>query len=455
MCQSVLVAGAGISGIQAARLLGKSGTHVVLYDGNEDKDREALMRELPEGSEIVLGDLPEEVIRRISYCIISPGISLEVPFVQKLRDAGVEIIGEIELAWRYEKGQVIGITGTNGKTTTTTLVGDIMSAALGDDKAFSVGNIGHPYTEEVLNSAPDSVSVIELSSFQLETVKTFHAHVSAILNITPDHLNRHHTMECYARAKERVAMNSGPEDTVVLNAEDARLMEFAKETKASVVLFSGLRTLENGYFLRGDTLYYAEDGCETELLRTSEVQLVGQCNYENILAAIACTRAMEVPMPLILKTVREFRAVPHRIEFVEEVGGIRYYNDSKGTNTDAAIQAVRAMTRPTILIGGGYDKGSEFDDWVSEFGTKIRKLVLIGATREKIAACCDAHGFRNYVFADTFEEAFQTAVSLAAPGYAVLLSPACASWGMFNNYEERGDLFKKLVRDMLPDAEKG
>ena len=454
MCQSVLVAGAGISGIQAARLLGKSGTHVILYDGNADKDREALLRELPEGSELVLGELPEEILLRISYCVISPGISLEAAFTDQLRAAGIEIIGEIELAFRFEQGSVIGITGTNGKTTTTTLAGDIMRAYLGEGKAFTVGNIGRPYTEEVLNSTADSVSVIELSSFQLETVKTFHAHVSAILNITPDHLNRHHTMENYAAAKERVAMNSGPEDTVVLNAEDARLMEFAKETKASVVLFSGLRTLENGYFLRDDVIYYAENGRETALLRTDEVHLVGQCNFENIMAAIACARAMNVPMPLILQTVRDFRAVPHRIEFVEEVDGIRYYNDSKGTNTDAAIQAVRAMTRPTVLLGGGYDKGSEFDDWVLEFGTKIKKLILLGATREKIAACCDAHGFRNYVFADTFEEAFRIAVSSAVPGDAVLLSPACASWGMFNNYEERGDLFKKLVRDMLPDVEK-
>ena len=455
MCQSVLVAGAGISGIQAANLLGRFGVHVILYDGNTEKDRDALLHTLPEGSEIVLGDLPEEVIRRIAYCVISPGISLEVPFAMKLQEAGVEIIGEIELAWRYEKGRVIGITGTNGKTTTTTLLGDIMRAYLGEGNAFTVGNIGHPYTEEVLNSTPDSVSVIELSSFQLETVKTFHPRVSAILNITPDHLNRHHTMDNYAAAKERVAMNCGPEDTVVLNAEDERLVAFSRETKASVVFFSGLHTLANGYFLRDDVLYYAEDGRETALLRTDEVHLVGQCNYENILAAIAAARAMNVPMPLILETVREFRAVPHRIEFVEEVGGVRYYNDSKGTNTDAAIQAVRAMTRPTVLLGGGYDKGSEFDDWVLEFGTKIKKLILIGATREKIAACCDAHGFTHYEFADTFEEAFRKAVDAADAGDAVLLSPACASWGMFNNYEERGDLFKKLVRDMLPDVEKG
>ena len=453
MCQTVLVAGAGISGIQAAGLLGKSGAHVILYDGNTEKDREALKKALPEGSEIVLGELPDDVIRRVAYCVISPGISLEVPFVRQLKDAGIGIIGEIELAWQHEKGRVIGITGTNGKTTTTSLLGEIMRAYLGGDRAFTVGNIGHPYTEEVLNSTPETVSVIELSSFQLETVKTFHPHVSAILNITPDHLNRHHTMECYAETKERVAMNCGPEDTVVLNAEDARLMAFSKETKARVVLFSGARTLKDGYFLRDGVLYFAADGKEEALLKTDEVNLVGQCNYENILAAIASARAMDVPMPVILDAVRVFKAVPHRIEFVEEIGGIRYYNDSKGTNTDAAIQAVRAMTRPTVLLGGGYDKGSEFDDWVLEFGTKIKKLVLIGATREKIAACCEAHGFHDYVFEDTFEDAFRTAVSQAEPGDAVLLSPACASWGMFNNYEERGDLFKKLVRDMLPDTE--
>ncbi|MBQ6551520.1 MAG: UDP-N-acetylmuramoyl-L-alanine--D-glutamate ligase, partial [Lachnospiraceae bacterium] len=431
MCKPVLVAGAGISGIQAAGLLGKMGREAILYDGNTEKDREELKKALPEGTEIVLGELPDDVVKRVSLCVISPGISLEVPFVQKLREAGIEIIGEIELAYRYEKGTVIGITGTNGKTTTTTLVGDIMRAYLGEDRAFTVGNIGHPYTEEVLRSTPESVSTIELSSFQLETVKTFHAKVSAILNITPDHLNRHHTMECYTEVKERVAMNSTKEDTVVLNAEDPRLLAFSETTTATPVLFSGLRTLSNGYFLRDNTLYYAEDGRENKLLTTDEVNLVGRCNYENILAAVAITRAMGVPMSLILDVVRNFKAVPHRIEFVEEVNGVRYYNDSKGTNPDAAIQAVRAMTRPTVLLGGGYDKGSEFDEWIEEFGTTVKELILIGATREKIAECCRAHGFTAYSFADTFEEAFSRAVSLAVPGDAVLLSPACASWGMF------------------------
>jgi len=449
MDKKVLVAGMGISGIQAANLLTSQGAQVMLYDGKAEKDTAPVLEALTGSCEMLLGELSDDTVARTDYCVISPGISTEVPFAEKLKAAGVKLISEIELAWKYEKGSVIGITGTNGKTTTTTLVGDIMRAHLGEGRAFTAGNIGIPYAEETLKSSPDSVTTIELSSFQLETIETFRPRVSAILNITPDHLNRHHTMEIYAAVKEQITMNQTEADTVVLNYEDARLRAFGESgLRPAVKWFSGGSTLKNGYFLRGDELLYAEDGAETLLLRTDEVNLVGRCNYENILAAIAITESMGVPRDEILAVVREFKAVSHRIEFVKTVHNVRYYDDSKGTNPDAAIQGIRAMTSPTILIGGGYDKGSEFDEWIGEFGTKIKKLLLMGQTREKIAECCERHGFTDYVFVESMEEAVKLAAETALPGEEVLLSPACASWGMFRDYEQRGDIFKELVRSL-------
>jgi len=449
MKKKILVAGMGISGIQAANLLLNKGESVMLYDGNASKDLGPVREAVPGEWEAVLGELPDDVIDRTEECIISPGISTEAPFAMKLKEKGVELISEIELAWRYEKGTVIGITGTNGKTTTTTLVGDIMRAHLGAGNAFTAGNIGIPYAEETLRSSEGSVTTIELSSFQLETIKTFRPHVSAILNITPDHLDRHHTMENYAAVKEQVTMNQTEEDFCVLNHDDARLRAFGESgIRPAVVWFSGTEALKDGYFLRGDELVHATDGQESVLLRTDEVHLVGQCNYENILAAIAITESMGVPLGTVLSVTKEFRAVSHRIEFVKTVRGVRYYDDSKGTNPDAAIQGIKAMTSRTVLIGGGYDKGSEYDEWLDWFGTKIKKLILMGQTREKIAACCEKHGFKDYVFVESMEEAVKLASETAESGEEVLLSPACASWGMFKNYEERGDIFKALVREL-------
>ena len=435
--------------MEAAKLLLQCGENVVLYDGNENLDTKSVSDKIGGTVRFLLGELKAGDLTDIAYAVTSPGISPEKPFVQLIKAQGIEVRSEIELAYLYEKGTVIGITGTNGKTTTTTLVGDIMRASLGEGNAFTVGNIGIPYASKVLSTTEKTVTTIELSSFQLETIYTFKPHVSAILNITPDHLDRHHTMDGYAAVKEGIIKNQTAEDYIVLNYEDERLRAFGESLKAPrVIWFSGVRPLENGYFLEGDGLYKAENGEKQLLLRTGEVNLVGRCNYENILAAVAITLAMGVELETVLKVCREFRAVPHRIEFTAEVNGVRYYNDSKGTNPDAAIQGIRAMTAKTVLIGGGYDKGSEFDEWIEEFGDKIKKLILMGVTAEKIAACARKHGFENIAFVNSMEEAVEMAYKEALPGEAVLLSPACASWGMFKNYEQRGDIFKELVRNL-------
>ena len=446
-----LVVGSGISGIGAMTLLNKLGAEIVLFD--EKLSVEELEQKVPAGVKAACysGELPESTMdaEKIEIAVLSPGVPTDIPMVNLMREKGIRIIGEIELGYLAEKGRVVAITGTNGKTTTTTLVGEIMKAHLGEEKTFVVGNIGNPYTLEALKTADDTVTVGEISSFQLETVDTFLPQVSAILNVTPDHLNRHYTMEAYAGAKEKIAQNQTEEQICVLNYENEYTRAFGEKCTAKVVYFSSARALENGYFLQGEEICKATCGHVEVLLNIhTGMNLVGLCNVENVMAAIAMAEGMQVPMKTILKVVKSFKAVEHRIEFVATKGGVDYYNDSKGTNPDAAIQGIRAMSKPTILIGGGYDKQNEYDEWIEAFGDKVKWLVLIGQTREKIAECARKHGFTDIKMADTFEECLELCMKLAEPGDAVLLSPACASWGMFPNYEVRGKIFKDYVNQL-------
>ena len=294
------------------------------------------------------------------------------------------------------------------------------------------------------------MEMAEVSSFQLETIMDFHPNVSAILNITPDHLNRHGTMENYSEIMERVAANQTEDDCIVLNYDDAVLREFGEnpELKPKVCFFSSTRVLKDGIYLDDDDIIYAHSGVKDVVVNVHDLQLLGKHNYENVMAAIAIGLRLGVPLASIRRTVQEFKAVEHRIEFVLERAGVRYYNDSKGTNPDAAIQAIRAMPGPTVLIAGGYDKNSEYDEWVEEFGSKVRHLVLIGQTRDKIAECARRHGFSEIMYAEDMAEAVRVCAAYANPGDNVLLSPACASWGMFDNYEQRGDIFKECVRNL-------
>lgn len=443
--KKVLVVGTGISGIGAAGLLAKLGACPILFDSNEKLKAEDILKKAQNEPNltVLLGSVPEGLRDELALVVVSPGVPVDSPFLEQFRRRNIPIWGEIELAYACGRGDVVAITGTNGKTTTTTLTGQIMAAYY--SSVFVVGNIGNPYTQAALSTREDSVVVAEISSFQLETTVSFAPRVSAILNITPDHLNRHHTMECYVSVKESIAARQTKEQTCVLNYEDPYTRDFGGRCPAKVVYFSSKRELDEGIYLTGEDIWLSRDGQRQKLLNVHEIKLVGICNVENVMAAIAISLAMKVPMDIILETVKSFRAVEHRIEFVDTKGGVDYYNDSKGTNPDAAIQGIRAMTKPTVLIGGGYDKQSEYDDWIDAFDGKVKALVLIGQTREKIAQCARKHGVKNIILADTFEEAFAVCVDTAKPGDAVLLSPACASWGMFPNYEARGKLFKELV----------
>lgn len=445
--KKVLVFGSGISGIGAVKLLEDHGAEVILYDGNDKLDKVAMKEQLGDGvkAEIILGEFPEKLIETLDIAVLSPGVPTDLPVVNAMRDKKVAVIGEVELAYAFGKGDVLAITGTNGKTTTTTLLGEIMKAY--KEHTYVVGNIGNPYTVAARQMEEDAVAVAEMSSFQLESIVTFRPKVSAILNFTPDHLNRHHTMEAYVNAKKNIAKNQTAEDYCILNYEDERTREFGEHIDAQVIYFSSRQKLEKGIYLDNGNMIYKNPE-EVLVCNVDELQLLGMHNYENYMAAVAMAAVYGVPMDIIRKVIRAFKGVEHRIEYVTEKNGVVYYNDSKGTNPDAAIKGIQAMNRRTVLLGGGYDKGSEFTEWINAFDGKVKKLILIGATKEKIAADAEKCGFHDYVFADTFEEAVLLAAKTAESGEAVLLSPACASWGMFPNYEVRGDEFKRIVNSL-------
>ena len=446
--RKVLVFGAGISGIGAAGLLEANGADVILYDGNEKLDPASLKEQLGEksGAAVLTGKLPQETITSLDMAVLSPGVPTDLPVVLAMKEAGVQVIGEIELAYQFGKGDVLAITGTNGKTTTTSLLGQIMKQAR--EEVYVVGNIGNPYTAVAGQMTEQAVTVAEISSFQLETIREFRPKVSAILNITPDHLNRHHTMEAYIEAKENIAVNQTEDDFCILNYEDRLLREFGENLRAKVLYFSSQRKLEEGIFLEDGEIVLCLNGQKETICHVDELQILGTHNHENVMAAAAMAYVYGVPAETIRKSVLSFGGVEHRIEYVAEKNGVAYYNDSKGTNPDAAIKGIRAMKRPTVLIGGGYDKDSEYTEWIESFDGKVKKLILLGQTREKIARDAEKCGFTDYVFADSFEEAVHMAVKEAVSGDAVLLSPACASWDMFPSYEVRGDKFKEIVNSL-------
>lgn len=445
--KKVFVIGTGISGIAATDLLVQVGADVTLYDGNEKLQEETVRKKLKNSQnvKIVIGTCEDEIKKQMNYVILSPGVPIDNSLVEEFRRMGKKILGEIELAYTIAKGKIAAITGTNGKTTTTALVGEILRTYY--DSVFVVGNIGIPYTGVALDINEDAVVAAEISSFQLETVDKFCPKVSAILNITPDHLNRHYTMENYSNTKLQITKNQTQNEICVLNYEDLVLREKADSIPARVFYFSSEHILEEGIYLTKEgNIILVNEGTKIDVCHIDELNLLGKHNYENVMAGVAIGYFMGVPMEYIQQALHTFVAVEHRIEYVAEKNGVKYYNDSKGTNPDAAIQGIRAMVSKTILIGGGYDKGSEYEEWIEAFDGKVKLLVLLGQTAEKIADTAKAHGFQNIVIVSSLEEAVKISAEHALPGESVLLSPACASWGMFKNYEERGNMFKDYVR---------
>lgn len=445
---TAIVAGTGKSGISATKLLVNHGVKVYLFDENKDRDIEAI-KEKTGDSELVqieLGELGEDVLSSSQLMVISPGIPVDAPFTDVVRNAGIPIWSEIELAYHYGKGKIAAITGTNGKTTTTALVGEIVKAH--NAKTIVVGNIGIPYTELCDTTDDDSDTVAEISSFQLETVIDFHPNVSAILNLTPDHLNRHYTFENYGNVKFSITKNQTMDDVTVLNYDDEHTRAMGEKAKehCHVVYFSRLEKPAGGVYLEDGDIILEDGDKKINVLAIKDLKLMGAHNVENVLAAVGISYYMGVPVDVIRDVATSFKAVAHRIEYVDTVDGVAYYNDSKGTNPDAAIKGIQAMVAPTFLIGGGYDKGSEYDEWIEAFDGKVKWLVLIGQTAQKIADCAKRHGFNSIIFEENLQDAVAYCHENAVDGDAVLLSPACASWGQFDNYEQRGDMFKEYVR---------
>lgn len=446
--KKALVCGMAKSGIAAAKLLQRLGAAVTLQDMKKREELSAEVLDLEkEGIRLYTGANPDDIACEQDIIVLSPGIPCDLPFIAAAEAAGVEVISEVELAYRLTPCPITAITGTNGKTTTTTLTGEIMQAVYGNTAV--VGNIGIPYSDKVEGLTEQDWVVAEISSFQMEKAKEFHPHISAVLNITPDHLNRHKTMETYIAMKERVFAKQGAEDFCILNHGDAACRKMAEKTAAKVFFFSSSEKLEEGIYLDGENIEVRWGEIRETLLSVQELQILGVHNYENVMASAAMAICAAIPMDTIRKVLKDFAGVEHRIEYVATVDGVDYYNDSKGTNVDASIRAVLAMKKPIVLIGGGYDKGGSFDEWTKLFPGRVKHLVLIGVTAPKVRASAEKFGFTAISDCETFREAVDLCREKAEVGDCVLLSPACASWGMFDNYEQRGDLFKEQVRGYL------
>ncbi len=444
--KKVLVCGMARSGVSAAQCLYELGARVTISDSKaEEKLAEALQP--LEGMDIrrCLGDQAQPAdLESYDLAVTSPGIPMQAPILRAVQAAGVPLIGELELGAQVSRAPLYAVTGTNGKTTTTTLIGEIFRN-LGKT-TYVVGNIGYPFTACALQCGEEDVAVAEVSSFQLETISTFHPHIAVMCNITEDHLNRHGTMEEYIRVKERIFENMGQGDYAVLNLDDPIVRGMAERIPCTPAFFSRRQEVETGAYLEGEEVVFSLNGHKKRVLRADEIRIPGEHNLENALAATALAMLAGVPAPVVRHTLKTFPGVEHRIETVRTVEGVTYINDSKGTNVDASIRAVRAMKVPTVLLAGGYDKHTDFLPLAREIlASKIHTVVVLGDTAEQIERALRAVGFESILHAKTFEEAVLLARSCAREGENVLLSPACASFDMFQDYEERGRVFKEIV----------
>ncbi|HUX68533.1 MAG TPA: UDP-N-acetylmuramoyl-L-alanine--D-glutamate ligase [Terriglobales bacterium] len=442
----VLVVGMAASGMAAAEFLRRRGARVVISEMRPAAElRAEIFQLLQTGVAVETGGHRERSFLDADLIVVSPGVPADLPLLKRARAQAIPVWGEIELASRHLRGMVVAITGANGKTTTTSLTGELLAAS--GRRVQVGGNIGTPLISLVDSSSDDCVNVIEVSSFQLETVESFHAHIAAVLNLSPDHLDRHGSMEAYAAAKQRIFRNQTAADYAVLNPNDAWCRQFAANLASQPVWFAPFALeRQTGACVRGGEVVWMRGGQATPILPVAEIPLRGAHNLENVLAAVAmaCLVAGEEAAPALAQTVRSFRAVEHRLEFVAQVGGVDYYNDSKATNVDAAIKALEAFGQGVWIILGGKDKGSDYSALAPLLEARARGVLLIGAATEKIAAQLGPAGLA-LTRCGTLDQAVATAAERAQPGDTVLLAPACASFDQFQNYGHRGQVFKQLV----------
>lgn len=447
--KKIAIIGCARSGIGAAKLAAQMEHDVTLYDAKtiqtfkEDtiKQIEALKQR---GVKCLLGE--PLVVAQYDLFIVSPGVPLDIPLLEDAKAQGKQIIGEFQFAYQYCQAPVVAITGTNGKTTTTALVGEIIKAY--NEQTYIVGNIGRAFSEDVLTIPKGGCVVAEVSSFQLETTTSFHPKVSALLNITPDHLNRHKTMANYCEAKYSITNLQEGDDVCVLNAKDGYCQQLAKRTKAKVAWFDCEEAVDYGTYAKDGIIYEKMGNKANEVCHVKDLKVVGKHNLENVLAAIAITKAIGVPLAVIQKVVKDFKGVAHRLEYVATKSGVAFYNDSKATNVGAAIPGLLSMYKPIRLIGGGMDKGSTFEEWTKYFKGRVEKVYVIGETKDQIIQDSKKQGFDQVEGYASLEEAVQMAYQESKPGEVILLSPACASWDMFESYEQRGELFKTVISQL-------
>lgn len=443
--KKVLVVGAGKTGLSTAGFLNRKGALVTLTDGKKREDFKGSLDGLEKaGVKLELGEYPQINRDDFDFLVISPGVPPTITPVRQAGCLGIPVLGELELAFGYAAAPMVAITGTNGKTTTTTLVGEMFRNA--GYNTLVAGNIGIPLIDRVENYGSGDIIVAEVSSFQLETVRSFRPRVAAVLNITPDHLDRHGDMEGYKKAKGLIFSNQGREDYTVLNYDDPLTRSMSAMTKGKVIFFSARHILEEGVYVREGNIVISFSGREIEVLGKDKLQIPGGHNLENALAAVACAGVMGVSPQSLARTLESFKGVEHRLEFVAEINGVKYINDSKGTNPDASIKAVEAYRQPLVLIAGGKNKGNDFGQFTRKAAEKTRVMVVLGQCAGEMEKAAREAGIKNILRAGDFREAVILAHRAAGPGEVVLLSPACASWDMFNSYEERGNYFKEIVR---------
>ena len=446
--KKVLLVGLAKTGVSTIKKLDKLGASIVVTDIKPKEKLEDILSQLNglNNIEYILGSHPED-ISNIDLTIVSPGVPLDLPFIEKLKESNVKIIGEVELAYTLSNNPIfVGITGTNGKTTTTSLVGEIFKEAKRD--TYIVGNIGNPVIDTVGVANENSVLVTELSSFQLESIATFKPHVSAILNFTEDHLNRHHTMEAYMEAKARIFENQDSKDFCVLNYDDEDVGSLSDNVKAKKIFFSRKKSLECGIYLDEAKNIIVNIDEKITLLNKDELSLPGDHNLENCMDAAAIAYVSNIDIDTIREVLKTFAGVEHRQEFVRNLKGVMFVNDSKATNPDSSIKAVQSYNRPIVLIAGGMDKQSSFDEFLDAAKENVYALVLLGETAQKIKECAQNKGFDNIIVVKDMKEAVNASYQIAKDGDVVLLSPACASWDMYKSFEVRGIDFKDNVNNL-------
>ena len=444
----ILVVGLGKSGTSAVSTLLLEGSIISVYDKKtkDELDKELLEKLQENNITMFLAEEPKNM-EEFDLLIVSPGVPLDIPFISRAKEMGIGIIGELELGYQLCKGKFVAITGTNGKTTTTTLIGEIFKKSGRD--TYVVGNIGTPVINNAGESNKDSWFITETSSFQLETISEFHPVVSVLLNITPDHMDRHKSIEGYGEAKARIFENQESEDFFVVNYDDKIAYAYSKYCKSKVVPFSRKEKLEFGCFVDGEKIVIKSGkGSIIYVCKTKDIIIPGLHNLENTLAAAAASYFAGIEIKYIEETIKTFEGVEHRLKLVREYKNVRYVNDSKGTNPDASIKAIEAIDGGIILIAGGYDKGSTYETFIGSFNGKVKKLILLGKTAPKIKKTAEDMGFKEILLGKDMDECVLMAYKHAEPGDTVLLSPACASWDMYKCFEDRGEHFINCVNSL-------